>query len=134
MSRLHRQAVKVLLFTAFATFIFSPRPANAETIAADPAKPSEYCSTCGCSSSGGSSFGGSSFDSCSTNLSTPVAPQMVTTASFVSFTEGNVAEDYSVAQVRSAFGVTLDFHLIYNSYNADGSRDMYLGAGSPLTR
>ena len=58
-------------------------------------------------------------------------PQQVPAYSFVtSLTEGNVAEQYSVAHVRSAFGATLAFSLIYNSYAADGSRTMFLGPGS----
>lgn len=44
------------------------------------------------------------------------------TYSFVSLTEGNVAETYSSARVTSAFGPTLMFNMIYNSYNADGTR------------
>jgi RHS repeat-associated protein len=44
------------------------------------------------------------------------------TYSFVSLTEGNVAETYSVARAAAAFGPTLTFDLIYNSYNADGTR------------
>jgi RHS repeat-associated protein len=44
------------------------------------------------------------------------------TYSFVSLTEGYVAETYSAARVTSAFGPTLMFDLIYNSYNADGTR------------
>ncbi len=44
------------------------------------------------------------------------------TYSFVSLTEGNVAETYSAARATSAFGPTLIFDLIYNSYNADGTR------------
>ena len=44
------------------------------------------------------------------------------TYSFVSLTEGNVAETYSSARVTSAFGPTLMFNMIYNSHNADGTR------------
>ena len=45
--------------------------------------------------------------------------------SFVSLTEGNVAETYSGPVVKSAFGSTLKFDLIYNTYNADGSRGSF---------
>lgn len=51
-----------------------------------------------------------------------ICTQHLTSYSFVSLTEGNVAETYSAAQVTSAFGPTLTFDLIYNSYNADGTR------------
>ena len=51
-----------------------------------------------------------------------VCTQHMSTYSWVSLTEGNVAETYSAAQVMSAFGPTLSFDLIYNSYNADGNR------------
>lgn len=50
----------------------------------------------------------------------------------VSLTEGDFVEDYSVVQLRSAFGPTIDFRLVYNSYNADGSRasiDTVVGYG-----
>ncbi len=51
-----------------------------------------------------------------------VCTQHLPTYSFVSLTEGSVAETYSAARVTSAFGPTLMFNLIYNSYNADGTR------------
>ena len=49
-----------------------------------------------------------------------------------SLSEGNVRDDYPVAAVSSAYGVTLPFSLNYNSYNADGSKvqlDTGLGFG-----
>ena len=52
--------------------------------------------------------------------------------SYVSLTEGNIAEDFDVAHVKSAFGPAMDFRLIYNSYNADNSRaslDAMVGFG-----
>ena len=51
-----------------------------------------------------------------------VCTQHLNSYSFVSLTEGNVAETYSTARVTSAFGPTLMFNMIYNSYNADGTR------------
>ena len=51
-----------------------------------------------------------------------VCTQHMNTYSWVSLTEGNAAETYSAARVMSAFGPTLMFDLIYNSYNADGNR------------
>ena len=49
-----------------------------------------------------------------------------------SLSEGNVRDDYPVATVMSAYGVTIPFVLTYNSYNADGSKmqlDTGLGYG-----
>lgn len=49
-----------------------------------------------------------------------------------SLTEGNVREDYPVVTLQSGSGPTLDLSLVYNSYNADGSRaqtDTGLGLG-----
>src|SRR5206468_10263140 len=48
------------------------------------------------------------------------------------YTEGNLADQYGVTSVKSAFGSTIDFSLAYNSYNADGSRaqlDTVMGFG-----
>ena len=119
MSRFLRLALRFSLFTTFVTLVLSPQIGHANFLLSDP----PYCATCptcACSS-GGSSWGNSPI------VCFDVHDQFT---SFVSLTEGNVAEEYSVAQVRSAFGVTLDFHLIYNSYDADGSRNMWLGPGS----
>jgi RHS repeat-associated protein len=49
-----------------------------------------------------------------------------------SLAEGNSQQNYPVVNVRSSSGPTLPFRLIYNSYNADGSRaqlDTGLGFG-----
>jgi RHS repeat-associated protein len=84
-------------------------PVQAKNIGADPAS-CEYCETC-CSS-------------CCINTESYF--------SFVSLTEGNVSEDYTVANVKSAFGTAIEFRLIYNSYNADNSRaslDTMVGFG-----
>ena len=62
----------------------------------------------------------------------PTCCQGQSGGSFVSLTEGNVGDDYHVSQVRSAFGAAMDFTLIYNSYNADGTRaalDTMIGFG-----
>ena len=88
--------------------LFSPQTAEAKTTPADPGTCQDcpLCSNC--------------------------AAQNQTSYSSVSMTEGNVSEDYVVAQVRSAFGTTLEFRLIYNSYNADNSRaslDTMIGFG-----
>ena len=61
-------------------------------------------------------------------------PQRLAAYSFVvSLTEGNIAEEYSVARVRSAFGSTLDFSLTYNSYTTDGSPQCLWGLAPRLT-
>jgi RHS repeat-associated protein len=49
-----------------------------------------------------------------------------------SLTEGNLREDYLVTTLQSGSGPTLQFALVYNSYNADGSKmelDSGLGIG-----
>jgi len=83
-----------LLFLAIGGLLSSPL-AFAQKIGADPA-------------------------ACQGELS--ICSQHLKTYSFVSLTEGNVAETYSTARVTSTFGPTLMFNLIYNSYNADGTR------------
>ncbi len=99
-----RLASLPLLFVAAGVFLASPL-AFAQKIGADPA----------------ACRGGSS-----------VCTQHLPTYSFVSLTEGNVAETFSAARITSAFGPTLLFNLVYNSYNADGTRaasDTGLGFG-----
>lgn len=52
--------------------------------------------------------------------------------SAVGISEGNLRDAYEISRLRSAFGVTIDFSLHYNSYNADGSRaaiDTVMGYG-----
>lgn len=105
MSRFLRLALRLSLFTSFMTLVLSPQIGHA--VIPPPGDP-PYCQDC---------------PNC-------CPPQHLPAYSFVSLTEGNVAEEYSVVQVRSAFGATLDFSLIYNSYAADGSRTMFLGPGS----
>jgi RHS repeat-associated protein len=56
----------------------------------------------------------------------------VSNGSAISLTEGNQRSRYSVSSIRSAFGSTINFSLVYNSYNADGSRaqiDTVMGYG-----
>ena len=107
MTRLLRLATYLSLLTSFVSLVLNPHPVHA-TIA-PPGDPAicRGCSSC-------------------------CPPQHLSAASlsFVSLTEGNVADEYSVAQVRSAFGPTLDFSLTYNSYAADGSRTMFMGPGA----
>jgi RHS repeat-associated protein len=94
-------------------FVLLPQLANATYIGAEPPK----CATCPCSSS--------------SSDRPPVAERSDTTSS-VSRTEGNVTERINIASVRSSTGPTLDLSLLYNSYNADGSRatvDTVLGYG-----
>ncbi len=107
MTRFLRLATYLSLLTSFVSLVLNPQLSHA-TIA-PPGDPAicRGCSSC-------------------------CPPQHLSAASlsFVSLTEGNVADEYSVAQVRSAFGPTLDFSLTYNSYAADGSRTMFMGPGA----
>ncbi len=84
-----------LMFVILVGILFSATAGFAQIIGADPA-------------------------ACMGELS--VCTHHMSTYSWVSLTEGNVAETYSVAHAMSAFGPTLSFDLIYNSYNADGNR------------
>jgi YD repeat-containing protein len=111
MSRLYRLTANVMLFAGFLTILFSLQPANANVKSSIGGGPHACCTclSCGCS---------------------PVCPPEYDND--VSLTEGNVGEDYPVAQVQSAFGPTMGFSLRYNSYNADGSRtslDTMVGYG-----
>jgi RHS repeat-associated protein len=106
MSRLLRLCASLSLFAIAVAILLSPQFAEGKTTPADPGTCAS-CPTCKC-------------------------PEKEQQYSFVSLTEGNVSEDYSVAQVRSAFGTVMDFKLIYNSYNADNSRvslDAMVGFG-----
>jgi hypothetical protein len=71
---------------------------------------SPKCATCACACS-----------ACSADTCPPVSQQS-DTSSTVSQTEGNVTEKVNIATTRSSTGPTLNLSLIYNSYNADGSR------------
>jgi RHS repeat-associated protein len=84
--------------------------ADAKNIGADPPK----CPTCACS--------------CGINS----VCQRSDTTTCISRTEGNMMEAIAISSTRSGFGPTLDLGLIYNTYNADGSRatvDTVLGYG-----
>ena len=53
-----------------------------------------------------------------------------------SLSEGNLRQDYPVCTVQSGYGPALQLSLVYNSYNADGSRaqvDSGLGLGWTLS-
>jgi hypothetical protein len=105
MLRLRVRSRSAFLLPIFAFLLFSSPLTAGQVIGADPA-------------------------ACQGGLS--VCTQHLAAYSFVSLTEGNVAETYSAARVTSAFGPTLMFDLIYNSYNADGTRasiDTVLGFG-----
>ena len=124
MLRLRRLAVSLPLAASFVVFVFMPPPAQAKYIGADPP-------ACKGGSSGGTCPSGGpcpSTGTCSSCIACtkPCTQRLVATPnSFVSLTEGNVAETYSGPVVKSAFGPTLKFDLIYNSYNADGSRGSF---------
>jgi RHS repeat-associated protein len=68
---------------------------------------SPACATCACASSG---------STCS------YLPQQSDTSSSVSQTAGNLTEQVNIATAQSSTGPTLALAMIYNSYNADGSR------------
>src|SRR5271165_1406015 len=107
MLRLRHLALSFSLFAAFVLFLFSPQPAQAHVYGGENPACGDYCPIC-CTCP----------DCCTQRDS-------ATPNSFVSLTEGNVAETYSGPTVTSAFGSTLTFNLIYNSYNADGSRGSF---------
>jgi RHS repeat-associated protein len=54
--------------------------------------------------------------------SRPSVAEVSDTSSSVSRTEGNLSEWLAISSIRSALGPTLDLSLVYNSYDADGSR------------
>ena len=91
----HQRLTPILMVLTIAGVLFPATAGFTQIIGADPA-------------------------ACQGELS--VCTQHMSTYSWVSLTEGNVAETYSAARVMSAFGPTLMFDLIYNSYNADGNR------------
>jgi RHS repeat-associated protein len=88
-----------------------PQGAQAKYIGADPPK----CATCGCSS-----------------CKRPSLAERSDTSSSISRTEGNLTEWVGISTIKSSTGPTLDLSLVYNSYNADGSRstvDTVVGYG-----
>ncbi len=110
MPRFLRLVLPVSLFIAFVSLVLSPQIGHA--VIPPPGDPAYNQD---CPSSGPS----------------VCPPQHLPAYSFtISLTEGNVANEMSVAQVLSSFGATLGFSPIYNSYAADGSRTMFMGPGS----
>src|SRR5689334_2716342 len=108
---MNRRLFNVLpLCLTVAVLLLLPQFAEAKYIGADPPK----CPTCcgGCTR--------------------PSLWEASNTTSMISRTEGNLMEPVGISSIRSAFGSTLSFSLIYNSYNADGSRatvDSVVGYG-----
>ena len=109
MLRLRRLAVSLLLFATFVVFVFSPQPAQAKYIGADPPACEKKCLNCG-------------GPPCLTCQKRCKQRLVATPNSYVSLTEGNLGEIYSGPVVKSTFGPTLMLDLTYNSYDADGSR------------
>jgi RHS repeat-associated protein len=108
--RFLRLVLSLSLFTAFITVVLSPQIGHA--VIPPPGDPAYS-------------------QDCPSNGPSVCPPQHLPAYSFsISLTEGNVANETSVAQVRSSFGATLGFSPIYNSYAADGSRTMFMGPGS----
>jgi RHS repeat-associated protein len=92
-----------------------PQLAQAKYIGADPPKCPACSRVAGCAA-----------------CSRPSVAERSDTSSSVSRTEGNLSEWIGISTIRSAFEATLDLSLIYNSYNADGSRatvDSVMGYG-----
>ncbi len=110
MSRLLRLAASACLFAVLATVLLSPQVGQGQFIPADPPSaelppaappPSGHCASCG-------------------------ALQVEDYHnSSISLTEGDADQEYSGGQARSGFGPTLDFEISYNTYDADGSRNMF---------
>ena len=114
MSRLLRLFFSLSLFTLLTVILFSPQAAQAKDYGGDAPRPClPVCPTCG------------DPDYC------PSISESMSYSS-VSLTEGNISADFDVAKVKSAFATVMDFKLIYNSYNADGTRmalDSMVGFG-----
>ena len=100
MSRCLRLATCLRLFALFAVTLFCARVSFGQLLPADPPS-SCTCASCGC------------------------AQHEEYLNSFVSMTEGNAGQDFDGVQVRSGFGPTLSMQISYNTYDADGSRNMY---------
>jgi RHS repeat-associated protein len=105
-----RVLFRALWFCA-AISLLSPQPAAAKNIGADPPQ----CAACACAT-----------------CTRPSLFQSSDTSSFISRTEGNLTDSVTVGPVKSGFGPTMSLSLVYNTYNADGSRatvDTILGYG-----
>lgn len=95
--RLRRGAVFVLCLTVIS------HSAHAKSNGGN--NPERSCPTCSC-----------------TSCPNPQSQASSAAGTSVSLTMGNLSENLSLATVSSAFGPTLSFSAMYNSYNADGSR------------
>jgi RHS repeat-associated protein len=91
---------KHLLAAVLISFALWPQPASAKYIGPDPPK---GCPSCGCNCTGA-----------------PSRSVASDTSTSVSATEGNLTERVPISSVFSTLGLSL----VYNSYNADGSRAM----------
>ncbi len=118
MLRLRHLAVSLPLFAAFVLFVCSPQPVQAKYTGGDP--PVCRNPRRGPIPNRGTTPGSGNSPSNDNCLGCGI--QRLPTYSFVSLTEGNFAETYSGPVAKSALGPTLGFDLIYNSYNADGTR------------
>jgi YD repeat-containing protein len=101
----------IWLCIAAVGLLWGPQLAQAKYIGADPPKcATRGCLTCGC----------------------PSLLERSNTSSSVSLSEGNLSDWEDISSIRSLTGPTLDLSIIYNSYNADGSRatvDTVMGTG-----
>jgi RHS repeat-associated protein len=106
MSRFLRLAVRASLFAVLVAILLNPQVGQGQFIPADP--PSS-CPT----------------SSCPTCPPNPCVQQETYLNSSISLTEGNADQEYSSGQARSGFGITLALTISYNTYDADGSRNMF---------
>ncbi len=101
MPRFLRLAAYACLFVLLAVILFSPKLGHAQLLPADPPSSCAGCPTCSC------------------------VQQEVHLNSFISRTEADAGQEYAGVQIHSGFGTTLSFTLSYNTYDADGSRNMF---------
>src|SRR5208283_5475359 len=94
-------AVRLSLFATLAAILLGPQAGQGQVLPADPPTTCTGCPTCGCVQK-------------ETHLN-----------SFVSGTAADAGQTLAAVQVRSAFGPTLRFWISYNTYDADGSRNMF---------
>jgi RHS repeat-associated protein len=107
-SRFLRLAAPAFLFAVLAGVLLSPQVGQGQFEPGDPPSSCANCPVCRC------------------------AQQENYLNSSISLTEGNSGQKGSGGQVRSGFGPTLDFYFTYNTYDADGSRNMFSKLPGPI--
>lgn len=103
MLRFLRLVARVTLFVsiAFALVLLAPQTGQAQLLPADP--PS----------------------SCASGPAWGCVQQEKYLTSSISLTEANADQEFTGVRISSGFGATLDFRMSYNTYDADGSRNMF---------